>query len=1120
MMLHGSFRCTVLITALAMLPVTMLGQSAQIVRRTDARADDPLSRQARLRIENVTLGVALVRLTESSGVALAFSPSQLPAGALVSCRCELLTVGEALDVLLAGTSLYVRESDGRVMLTPATATRPTPSAGMSLPLARPGGGDAIGPFVLPPTDTALNPRRAVGDQPAQSVASIAGVIVDSAANNPIAGAQVIVETTTRGAITDASGRFRIDDVPAGDLSLRVTMLGYRPVVRRVTAGTMDIRVALERLAVGLEGVVVTASGTQRIREVGSDIARVRADSVAETSPATNLSELLTSRASGVYIKTASGSSVGGTRIRIRGSSSPSLANEPLVYVDGVRINTDPTSLSFANNQQVPSRFNDINPDEIESIDVLKGPSASTMYGTEAANGVILITTKSGSAASRRAEWRVWAEGGQITEPNDYPANYGGVTATGTPCLLSSVAAGTCTQASLRTFNLLMTDSTTPFKTGNRTVGGASLTGKAGDINYFFSAEREDEAGVYERDGIEKTNVRANFGVRPTEKSQVQVSAGYVRSDLGLFADGGTGIGVVTNAMAGGACATCWFQFSPQQLARIDATQHVDRFIGSSTVNVSTVEWLDLRGIVGLDVVSRQDSRLFPVGVFPGARAGGERNVGENTSLRTTADLLARLAFPISATVSSRTSLGVQYLADRTRALTANGTSLVPGTNSLGAAGLIATREGSSDVKTLGAYAEQQVSFQDRLFVTAGVRTDRNSSFGRESKTVVYPKVGASWVLSEESYFPTISSLSSFRVRAAWGQSGSQPGPLNAITYFGSFPVVTPEGTNQVGVTFDGGNLGNPRLKPERSTEIEAGFDATFFGDRLELGVTYYAKRTQDALVLRQIAPSVGASAGRWENLSEVRNTGWEGSVNAVLYRADNVQLGLAASGTYNENELERLGEGVAPITLGTNQRHTRGYPLGGYWMRNVTGFADANGDGILAATEVQVTDTAVYLGEVTPPFMASIQPSLELFRRLRLGAVIGLSYGNELYNFGEGFRCNGGGARGRNDITTPLAEQAKCVAHALRGVPGGFVQNAGFTKLREASATITVPGSWVSRARMRAASITIAGQNLGTWTGYDGVDPDISSRGSNFETVDFLQPGPRRVWVLRANLGF
>src|SRR6185503_1158182 len=139
----------------------------------------------------------------------------------------------------------------------------------------------------------------------------------------------------------------------------------------------------------------------------------------------------------------------------------------------------------------------------------------------------------GSAASRRAEWKAWAEAGRITEPNDYPANYGGVTAAGQPCLLSSVAAGTCVQSGVRSFNLLMDPSTSPFKTGQRTVAGASLSGKTGDMNYFFSGEHEDESGVYQRDGVKKTNIRANFGVQPMGPVQIQVSTGYVGSDLNL-----------------------------------------------------------------------------------------------------------------------------------------------------------------------------------------------------------------------------------------------------------------------------------------------------------------------------------------------------------------------------------------------------------------------------------------------------------------------------------------------------------------------------------------------------------------------------------------------------------
>jgi len=1069
-----------------------------------------LDMPANLVVDGVPRVTALTRLSESSGVALAFS-STLLAGynQKVSCDCARSSVGDALARLLNGTPLRYRVLDGQIVITP----QPAPQSWQErLPTER---------RLVSPVPGTLHYAVLPGVDVMRHDGAVAGTVVDSSAGRPLAGAQVAVTGTALRTATDEQGRFRLANVPGERVSLRVTLLGYKPLTLAVNVGDDNVRVALATAPVGLEAMVVTASGEQRLREVGSAIERVRADSAALTAPATNIAELLSSRAAGVYVKTGSGSSVGGTRIRIRGASSPSLANEPIVYVDGIRVSTDPQSLSYANNQQVPSRFDDLNPNEIESIDILKGPSASTMYGTEAANGVILIKTKSGAGATRRAEWQLWGESGRITEPNDYPANYGGVTSSGAPCLLTSVAAGTCTQSSVNTFNLLMNPTTTPFRTGGRSVLGARVTGRSGEMTYHLSGEYQDESGVYKPvDGVRKANVRANIGLKPADKLQVEVSTGYTASELKLFADGGTALGIVTNALAGGACATCWFQNSPQLLAQIDARQHVERFIGSATGRLQVAPWMQLRSTVGLDAVSRLDQRLFPVGMFPGARTTGERDVGRNTELRPSADILARFDFALPRSISSVTSLGAQYTADRYFLVTAVGTQLVPGSNSLSAAGLVATREQTTEVKTAGAYLEQQFGFRDRFFLTAGARSDNNSSFGQQFDAIIYPKVGASWVISEEGFFPRSTPLNSLRLRATWGQSGSQPGPLNAVTYYNSFPSTLPDGTNQVGVSFEGGNLGNPELKPERSSETEAGLDAAFMRDRISLSLTYYNKLTKDALVLRQVAPSAGSASGRWENLSEVRNRGVEASVNALLFQNSFIKADVSATATHNKNALLRLGEGVAPIPLGTNQRHVQGYPLGGYWMRTIKSFADANGDGIIAPSEITPTDTAVYLGETTPPTMGAIQPSIQLFDRFRVNALVAISRGNKLYNFTEGFRCNGGEARGRNERATPLADQARCVAHALLGVPGGFVEDASFTKLRELSFTYYLPRIALDPVRARTGSLTLAGQNLGTWTNYPGIDPDISSRGSNFETVDFLQPGSRRVWVLRANLGF
>jgi hypothetical protein len=199
---------------------------------------------------------------------------------------------------------------------------------------------------------------------------------------------------------------------------------------------------------------------------------------------------------------------------------------------------------------------------------------------------------------------------------------------------------------------------------------------------------------------------------------------------------------------------------------------------------------------------------------------------------------------------------------------------------------------------------------------------------------------------------------------------------------------------------------------------------------------------------------------------------------------------------------------------------TQGYPLGSYWGRVITAYQDTDGNGILSAGEITVSDTNVFIGEVIPPFVGSIQPTLTLFNRLRTSAVFAMNYGVSLDNNTMRQRCVRGQARARSIRDEPLAEQAICAAAALFGISGPHIQDADYTKLRELSVSYDVPQRWLSPARLRQARITVAGQNLHTWTDYPGIDPDISSRGSNFSTVDYTQPASRRVWLLRVNTNF
>ena len=320
-----------------------------------------------------------------------------------------------------------------------------------------------------------------------------------------------------------------------------------------------------------------------------------------------------------------------------------------------------------------------------------------------------------------------------------------------------------------------------------------------------------------------------------------------------------------------------------------------------------------------------------------------------------------------------------------------------------------------------------------------------------------------------------------------------------MTYYGTFPMTLPDGSTASGTSFQGGNLGNPSLKPESISEVEGGFDAGFLKERVTLTLTGYKKLTSDALVNRAVASSLGAATGRWENLSRVENRGWEGVLTLALYESRNLRLNLVANGSINHNKLLVSG---TPAVNGSS--FTQGYPLGAYWARNIISYKDANGDGIVSSSELTVTDTMVYIGEVTPPYMGTLQPSLTLFNRLPTTAVLYRASGVKLDNMGERMRCQGGQALPRSVKTSP-DEQAACVAYALLGVSGGLIQDASFTKFRELSFTYDIPDAVANRARLRRGSITLAGQNLRTWTKYGGVDPDVSSRGTNFTSSDYLR---------------
>lgn len=958
---------------------------------------------------------------------------------------------------------------------------------------------------------------------AQTTGSLSGRVVDMTSQMPLVAANVRIAGTQMGAVTNEQGRYLIPRVPTGQVTVTAERIGYRRATQTVSVTTdqaASLDFTMEAIALSLETVVVTPTGDERRREMGNVPAKIDAAQAVESAPINTVADLLTGRAAGVQVMSSGGTAGQGTRIRIRGSNSVSLSNEPILYVDGVRVSNDNSLVSYETGGFAPSRLNDISPDQIESIEVVKGPSAATLYGTDAANGVIWITTKRGSAGKTR--WNAYTEQGTVKDPYSYQSSYRGVTSTGAPCRLSDVAAGTCTQAQVLSFNALEHDHTTPFRTGSIQQYGLNASGGREDIRYFISADQQREAGVLSVNGLKRVSLRGNFDAPLSRTLLASLSTSYMTSALSVPNGGNYELGIIGNGLAGQGTEDILdgYGFFPQsELLSVQSQQNIQRFTGSTRLSWTPVSFLSARANVGVDNVGQADNQLFLTGQAPEwlGYQNGARFSNRFQGLTYTADLAATAEFAPTSALNSQTSAGVQYVRDVFTGTRASGYGLVTGSRSIGAAARTESSEQTIENIKAGAFVQQQVAFQDRLFLTGALRADNSSAFGQQLSTVIYPKLSASWVVSEESFFPKVGALGSLRLRAAAGSSGLQPGSYDALRYYSPF-ATTVDGASITGVRI--GGLGNPNLKPERSNEIEGGLDAQLFGQRIGLELTFYTKRTRDALVLRQLPPSLGVTTGRFENLGSVRNSGLEALVTARPIDRPAATWQVSLNGALNNNKLLSLGAGIPPIVFAA-QRHVVGYPLGGYWQRPILSYADANNDGIIAQSEVTVGTTPVYLGSPFPKRQLSFNNDVTLFSLVRLGALLDYRGGVKLYNSTASWRDLQNITFAMNSPNASLADQARAVAATRLGTDAGYIEKADFVKLRELSISFLVPTRYTDRLRLGKSSLMLAGRNLATWSDYSGLDPEVSQQGqTNFSTRDFMSQPPARYYTARINLSY
>lgn len=818
------------------------------------------------------------------------------------------------------------------------------------------------------------------------------------------------------------------------------------------------------------------------------LAGVRVDSIApgaeDRAAASTITELIRGRAAGLNVRESGGSVGAASRLWIRGPVSVLLRNDPLVVVDGVRVVSHPDALSIIVGGAGTSRLEDIDPNDVRDVRVLRGPAATAVYGPEAAAGVLEITTRSGAGAGPR--FHAWSSLGAREDVAEYPANFTRLGPSGT-CTLQLQARGSCTpDGAPLSFNPL--EQASPFRTGRSVTAGLSLAGsrRSGALSYALSGGMEDAEGVLATSGREMRSLRGRLGV---DGSHVRLAlmAAHVRRQTELpFGDQSTfgRIGAGLDGFPADDERTRGYR----TIGPVDDFYHNTESVGHTTLG-ATAEWQPPLvywmwvGLYASRDVADADEVSALTRTIPG-NTGTFRRTVDVERARSAAG--GRLTTVWSRrTVRVRTVTGVERLGwtlDRAQDDgLGNGETL---------------RDEQADV---GAYLRGTLDWRGAVVLHGAVRRDEPS---RTRQPQWSYSAGGEWAVNRERWFPFRRWVSDLRLRAAYGSTergiealaALPPGPCTE-----SCPA---------------------RPRTEVLEETEGGADLDLLRGALSFGVTAYRRQT------RHLIGTVPQVAG-FRSMGSLHNRGVE--VQAALRggRASFVAWGIEASGARNRNRVEADDDGFIPASpvFGTANRHGR--PLGSYYFRPLLRAEDRDGDGILevctgtSVCEVQLSAEEAYLGSSLPERLGAVAGMVRLGGVISLYARADYQGGAHLLDLTGNLRCASRmNCRADYDPATPVDEQARVVA-AMQGSRAGFVRNADFVRLREVAVTLSAPRRWTRRLGAAGVDLTVGGRNLAIWTDYTGVDPEVNAAGPEVTAAfdQYSQP-PVRTWTMRVDVRF
>jgi TonB-linked SusC/RagA family outer membrane protein len=977
---------------------------------------------------------------------------------------------------------------------------------------------------------------------------IHGKVVDGATKLPLAGATVHIKGTTHEVVTDNKGEYKFLTGQRLPVTYTITYVGYQTLeATQTTDGEFEIR--LQVAADQLSDVVVVAYGTQERRNLIGSVTKINP---AETKniPAGSFDAQLQGKISGVQISSNTGVPGEAVNVRVRGATSINADNDPLYVIDGVFINNN-TLQTIGTGGKATSPIADINPADIESIDVLKDAEATALYGSRGANGVIIITTKRGSYGQRptinlnvsqgwsKAEklWDLTTGPEHATLVNEWWLNTG----KDNPSLNRNFAnrpfrpiseGGRGLPEEQNTYDRL----SQVFGTARLENYDVSLTGGTKTTKYYIGGGYNRQEAILRPIDFKRASFKVNLDQKINEKVQVGVSNTFTRShrNQARAGDGPAG-GLLQAALhtptylspyndQGVLVGRAGFDNVDLLLQHYDVNSVSLRYIGNLYLDAEIIPGLKFRSSLGADYNNYNETEYWNTFLISGSPNGlATSSIGQFTTLLNEQTLSYRKK------IGSRHTLGV--LAGNTLQSNVYTRTASEGrgfaNNSFKLISQAATSTGSQTwtKNTLASFFSKiDYNYAGKYLIDFSIRADGSSKFGADRKWGYFPAVGVGWKLKQENFLRDVDAISSLKLRASYGITGNQNG-IGDFAALGLWSGGTPY-QGSAGIAPQ--QLPNQDLRWEKTRQANVGLDLGLFKDRLVIELNAYDKYTDDGL-LQTTHPATSGFTSYWSNAAEISNKGFEVIINSVNIRNEDFTWNTAFNLSQNKNKIEKLG---SPLRYGSRDLilQQEGTPLYSFWVYKQlyvdpkTGnavYEDINKDGGITTDDRQI------YGSIWPKFFGGLTNSFT-YRSFDAGIFFSFQYRNKIYNHNK-FFGEGGGARdaARVILASNLARWQK--PGDITDVPrpdgvnvnnyrdGGsrWLEDGSFLRLRSFTLAYSLPKHITQRARIESLRLFVIGSNLFTWTNYSGLDPESSaSSNQNEQGIDLgTPPQPRSIQV-------